>query len=60
VERTLEIRQDARRIPVPLLYTGAPPRLIDDTTIEARLWLHCKPGDTYRVNLRTGRPTRWR
>lgn len=57
-ERVLEIRRDGRRIPVPLLYTGSAPRLINDSTIEAPIWLHCRPGNLYRVNLHTGYPTR--
>ena len=57
-ERVLEIRRDGRRIPVPLLYTGSIPRPINDSTIEAPIWLHCRPGNLYRVNLHTGYPTR--
>jgi hypothetical protein len=60
VDRTLEIRRGDTRIPVPLLYTGTPPELIDDSTIRARLSDACQPGDAYRVNLRTGRPVRER
>jgi len=56
VDRTLEIRRDTVRIPVPLLYTGAPPELVDDSTIRARLSNQCVPGQAYLVNLRTGRP----
>lgn len=58
VERVLQIRRDSTRIPVPLLYTGRAPVLIDDSTMEAELWLHCRAMDRYRVDLRTGRPTR--
>jgi len=58
VERVLQIRRDSARTPVPLLYTGRTPVPIDDSTIEAELWLHCKVMDRYRVDLRTGRPTR--
>jgi hypothetical protein len=57
-ERAMEIRQDDRRTPIPLLYTGDAPRLVDDSTIEAAIWLHCRPGNVYRVNLRTGQPVR--
>ncbi|MEO8088779.1 MAG: hypothetical protein ABI703_00625 [Gemmatimonadales bacterium] len=60
VERGLEIRHGGRRVPVPLLYTGSPPVLVNDSTIRATLWTHCTPGDTYRVDLRTGRPVRER
>ncbi len=57
-ERVLMIHRDATRIPVPLLYTATVPILVDDSTIEAELWLHCKVLDRYRVNLTTGHPTR--
>jgi hypothetical protein len=57
VDRTLEIRRGDTRIPVPLLYTGAPPELVNDTTIRARLSDRCAPADRYLVNLTTGRPT---
>ena len=57
-ERGLEIRRGSARIPVPLLYTGEAPRLINDTMVRARLWKSCTPGDSYLVDLRTGRPVR--
>jgi hypothetical protein len=57
VDRTLEIRREGLRIPVPLLYTGSAPELVDDTTMRARLSNACVPGQSYLVNLRTGRPT---
>jgi hypothetical protein len=60
VDRALEIRRDAHRIPVPLLYTGAAPNLVNDSTMRARLSDHCRPGDAYLVDLRTGRPVRER
>jgi hypothetical protein len=60
VERGLEIRQDGARRPVPLLYTGSPPVLLNDSTMRAMLWTHCSPGDPYRVNLRSGHPVRER
>jgi hypothetical protein len=60
VERGLEIRDGRKRVKVPLLYTGAAPTLLDDSTMRAVLWTHCQPGDTYRVNLRTGQPVRER
>jgi hypothetical protein len=56
VERGLEIRRGNTRIPVPLLYTGAVPVLLDQTTMRAELWNHCRPVATYLVDLRTGRP----
>ena len=56
VERGLEIRDGANRVRVPLLYTGAPPVLLNDSTMRAILWIHCHPGDAYLVNLRSGQP----
>jgi hypothetical protein len=58
LERVLEIRAGDRRIPVPLLYTRDVPRLVNDSTVSARIWNRCAPGDEYRVNLRTGQPVR--
>jgi hypothetical protein len=60
VERVMEIRSEGRRVAIPLLYTGSPPRVVNDSTIEAAIWLHCRPGNVYRVNLRTGQPVRVR
>ena len=60
VERVLQIRREGRRIPVPLLYTGTAPRLVNDSTIEAPIWRHCRPGNVYRVSLRSGQPVRVR
>jgi hypothetical protein len=57
-DRALEIRRGGARIPVPLLYTGTAPRLVNDSTIRARLSDRCRPGDSYLVDLRTGRPVR--
>jgi hypothetical protein len=59
-DRTLEIRRGDTRVPVPLLYTGTPPEIVNDTTMRARLSDNCTPGDAYLVNLRTGRPVRER
>jgi hypothetical protein len=58
LERTLEIRSGSRRVPVPLLYTRDGPRLINDSTVSARIWNRCAPGDEYRINLGTGQPVR--
>lgn len=58
VERGLEIRQGGKRVQVPLLYTGSPPVLLNDSTLRATLWTHCRPGYAYRVHLRTGQPVR--
>ena len=58
VERGLEIRRRDTRIQVPLLYTGAAPVLLDQSTMRAELWNHCQPVGTYLVDLRSGRPVR--
>ena len=58
--RGLVLVKDSTRTLVPLLMTGVPPTLVNDTTLRARIWLHCRPGNTYDVNLRTGTPTRIR
>ncbi len=59
-DRTMEIRRGDTRVPVPLLYTGAAPELVNDSTIRARLSNLCAPGDAYLVDLRSGRPVRER
>ncbi|MEP6687165.1 MAG: hypothetical protein ABJC36_02375 [Gemmatimonadales bacterium] len=58
VDRTIEIRRSGARVPVPLLYTGTTPEIVNDTTLRARLSKGCRPGDAYLVDLRTGRPVR--
>ena len=60
VDRAIEIRRGGTRVPVPLLYTGASPEILNDTTLRARLSNGCRPGDAYLVDLRTGRPVRER
>ena len=60
VERGLEIRHQGRQLKVPLLYTGTPPVLLNDSTMRAILWNRCQPGDPYLVNLRSGQPVRER
>jgi hypothetical protein len=60
VDRGLEIRRGATRLPVPLLYTGTAPQVLNDTVMRARLSFHCRAGDAYLVDLRTGRPVRER
>ncbi len=60
IDRAIEIRRGAQRTPVPLLYTGTAPEIVNDTTLRARLSDHCAPGDSYLVDLRTGRPVRER
>ena len=58
LERTLEIRREGGPpVRVPLLYTRDVPRLIDDSTLEARVYRDCAPGDLYRIDARTGQPT---
>lgn len=57
LERTLEIRRPDGVVKVPLLYTISSPALLNDSTIRAELANNCRPGDVYRVDLRTGRPT---
>ena len=57
VERVMEIRRGSTRIPIPLLYTGEAPLLVNDSTIQTHIWLHCRPGNLYRVHLKTGQPT---
>jgi hypothetical protein len=60
VDRAIEIRRGDTRVQVPLLYTGTPPELVNDSTLRARLSNQCRPGDAYLVDLRTGRPVRER
>jgi hypothetical protein len=60
VDRAIEIRRGGKRVPVPLLYTGEIPEILNDTTLRARLSNGCRPGDAYLVDLRTGRPVRER
>lgn len=58
LERVIEIRRDTSTRRVPLLYTAEAPVLLDDTTLSAVLYRDCRPTLTYRVDLRTGYPTR--
>jgi hypothetical protein len=58
IERAVEVRDGTTRRQVPLLYTRDIPQLVNDTTIRARLWTDCRPGDAYLVNLRNGLPVR--
>jgi hypothetical protein len=60
IDRAIEIRRGGTRVPVPLLYTGTSPEILNDTTLRARLSSGCRPGDAYLVDLRTGRPVRER
>ena len=58
LDRAIEIRRGDKRIPVPLLYTGETPRIVNDSTARAILYTGCRAGDAYLVDLRNGRPTR--
>jgi hypothetical protein len=58
VERVMEIREGGSKRMIPLLYTGTLPTRVNDTTIEAAIWLDCRPGNVYQVNIRTGQPVR--
>ena len=60
INRAIEIRHGGTRVPVPLLYTGETPEILNDTTLRARLSNGCRPGDAYVVDLRSGRPVRER
>ena len=60
IDRAIEIRRGDTRVQVPLLYTGSPPELVNDSTLRARLSNQCRPGDAYLVDLRSGRPVRER
>ena len=53
-----ELRRDASRIPVPLLYTIGAPAVVNDTTLRASLYRHCVPSATYRISTLTGQPVR--
>jgi len=57
-DRAIEIRRGGSRIPVPLLYTGEAPRIVNDSTARAILYTGCLAGNAYLVDLRSGRPTR--
>jgi hypothetical protein len=59
-DRAIEIRRGGKRVPVPLLYTGTRPEIVNDSTMRARLSDRCVPGDAYLVDLRSGRPVRER
>jgi hypothetical protein len=58
VERGLEIRSQARRIQVPLLYTREAPTILNDSMMRAVLSTNCHTVASYRVDLRTGQPVR--
>jgi hypothetical protein len=57
-DRTIEVRRGGSRIPVPLLYTGEAPRIVNESTARAILYTDCRAGDAYLVDLRSGRPAR--
>ncbi len=58
LERVMEIRSGSEVVPIPLLYTGETPTITSDSTMQVHIWRHCAPTDLYRVNLKTGQPTR--
>lgn len=58
VDRAIELRRGSNRIPVPLLYTGEAPRIVNDSTARAILYTSCRAGEAYLVDLRNGRPSR--
>ena len=55
-ERSVEVRTDAGRTKVPLLYVLDTPTYLDQAHIRAILSYRCKPLAAYRVELTTGRP----
>jgi hypothetical protein len=57
-DRAIEVRRGGSRIPVPLLYTGEAPRIVNESTARAILYTDCRAGDAYLVDLRSGRPAR--
>lgn len=58
LERSVEIRRDSVRLKVPLLFTGAIPTRLDDSTIRAELYRDCRPSAVYKVGIRDGLPHR--
>jgi hypothetical protein len=60
IDRAVEIRHGATRTPVPLLYTGEVPRIVNESTARAILYTRCRAGEAYLVDLRSGRPIRER
>lgn len=57
IERVMEIRTPLDTFPVPLLYTGEAPTVVDDSTLRARVWLDCQGRALYHVSVHTGRPS---
>jgi hypothetical protein len=56
IERVMQLRHDSTRVAIPLLYTAEVPRMVNDTLAETHIFLNCKPGNLYRINLRNGQP----
>jgi hypothetical protein len=57
-ERSVEIRREGVKLKVPLLFTGAIPTRVDDSTILALLYHDCRPSASYKVGVRDGMPHR--
>ena len=57
-ERSVEVRTDAGRTKVPLLYVLEAPTNLDGEHVRALLSYRCHPMAVYRVELATGRPTK--
>lgn len=55
-ERSVEIRRDSVRRKVPLLFTGALPVRVDDSTFRAELFRNCRLDAAYKINIRDGMP----
>ena len=55
-ERSVEIHRDSVRLKVPLLFTGALPTRVDDSSFRAELFRNCRPDAGYKINIRDGMP----
>jgi hypothetical protein len=55
-ERSVEIRREGVKLKVPLLFTGAIPTRVDDSTIQAFLYHDCRPANAYKIGVRDGMP----
>ncbi len=55
-ERSVEVRTDASRTKVPLLYVLEAPTILNREHVRAVLSYRCRPLAVYRVELATGRP----
>jgi hypothetical protein len=59
-ERSVEIRHQASRIKIPLLFVTKAPTSFDAGHVSAELSLDCRPLALYRIELATGRPIKIR